>query len=413
MLRGMKKANAVPELVINAYASNLDKPDIAQVTIRTKNGKLYDLSEDSLVKKGVNQLTDEQFLSLMKRYRLRFDLTPSCNLWCIFCSNEGSSYKARFQKSLDIDLAIKLSDILIRDGGLRSIDFSGGEPTTHQDFVSGEYKLIKWTKTHPEVNFAIHSNGILLKPETVDMLKDSFGKIGISLHSINFDTWNKLTNRSGTFSEDIQRGKFDQIMSNIDYMVKIGIGHKVFIKSVIVRGYNDSEEELKSFLDFCAEKGLHPKFFEFEPQYKDQEQYVVGRKEFFDKLEKIGCVFGDDAPRHNDPNTYIPGVNFQYKAKNGAQLGLHSIFGCGDKGACETCYIYLCAFVKATEDGQGMYLKPCPVLETRFDLTKAVKNGNAKQVLDIFKKSREYLMLAPGMGIKDWNKEEEYKIDFC
>ena len=389
------------------------KLDIAQATIRTKNGKLYDLGEDSLVRKGINTLTDEQFLELFKRYRLRFDLTPRCNLWCIFCSNEGSNYSARCQKTLDIDLAIKLSDILIKNAGLRSIDFSGGEPTTHEDFVSGEYKLLKWTKTHPEVNFAIHSNGILLKPETVDLLKDTFSKIGISLHSPNFETWNKLTNRNNGFPIEAQKRKFGQILSNIDHMVQLGIGHKVFVKSVIVRGYNDSEVELKSLLDFCAERGLHPKFFEFEPQYKDQEKYVVGRKEFFGRLKNIGCEFGPDAPFHNDPNTYIPGVNFQYKAKNGAQMGLHSIFGCGDKAACETCYIYLCAFVKASEDGKGLYLKPCPVLDTRFDLTKAVKNGNMKQVMDIFKKSREYLMLAPGMGIKDWNKEDEFKIDFC
>jgi molybdenum cofactor biosynthesis enzyme MoaA len=314
---------------------------------------------------------------------------------------------------LDIDLAIKLSDILIEHAGLRSIDFSGGEPTTHDDFVTKKYKLLKWTKTHPEVNFAIHSNGIMLKPEVVNQLKGSFAKIGISLHSPNFETWNKLTNRKGGFPENAQKTKFKQLMSNIDYMVKIGIGNKVFIKSVIVRGYNDSEEELRAFLDFCAERGLHPKFFEFEPQYKDQEKYVVGRKELFEKLEKTGCSFGEDTPRHNDPNTYIPGVNFEYKANEGAKMGLHSIFGCGDKVACQTCYMYLCMFVKATEDGKGMYLKPCPVLDTRFDLSMAVKSGNVKQVLETVKKSREYLMLAPGMGIKEWNKEDEFKIDFC
>ena len=389
------------------------KTDIAQINIRTKKGKLYDLLEDSLVSKGIKILTDKQFLELFKKYRLRFDLTQKCNLWCIFCSNEGSDYASKCQESLDIGLAIKLSDILIKNAGLRSIDFSGGEPTIHEDFISGEYKLLKWAKSHPEINFAIHSNGVMLKPEVVDLLKDSFAKIGISLHSLNYKIWNKLTNRRGRFSEQIQRKKFDQLMSNIDYMVDIGIGHKVFIKSVVIRGYNDSEGELKTFLDFCAKRGLHPKFFEFEPQYKEQEKYVVGRKELFEKLEKIGCTFGSDAPRHNNPNTYIPGVNFEYKAKSGAKMGLHSIFGCGDRAACETCYIYLCMFVKATEGGKGLYLKPCTVSDTRFDLTKAVENGDEKQILNIFKKSREYLMLTPGIGVKDWNKEEEFNIDFC
>lgn len=314
---------------------------------------------------------------------------------------------------MDIDYVIKLSDILINNVGLRAVDFSGGEPTIHSDFVSGDYKLLKWTQTHPEVNFAIHSNGIQLKPILIDEMRKSFSKIGLSVHSVNFETWNKVTNLKNFYTLESQKLKFRQLMENIDYMAKIGIGDKVFMKSVVVRGLNDSEKELKKFLDFCAEKGFHPKFFEFEPQYKEQEKYVVGRKEFFQKLENIGCTFADDAPRHNDPKTYIPNVNFEYKAKNGAKLGLHSIFGCGDKAACESCYIYLCLFVKPTEDGKGIYLKPCTTLDTRFDLTWAVKRGNVQEILDIFKMSREYLMLAPGVGINGWNKEQEYKIDFC
>lgn len=388
------------------------RDDIASINIRTKNGKLYDLEEDSLVKKGVKTLTDKQFEKLFKKYRLRFNLTPQCNLWCIFCSNEGLNYAAKGNKPMDIDLAIKLSDILLQNTGLQAIDFSGGEPTTHQDFVSGEFKLAKWTRKYPQVSFAIHSNGIMLKPAVIDAISGSFSKIGLSIHSVNFDTWNKVTNLKKYFSKEIQKTKFEQLMNNIDYLTKNKLGDKVFLKSVVVRGYNDNEKELKDFLDFCAERGFHPKFFEFEPQFKEQEKYVVGRKEFFSKLKSIGCTFSADAPFHNDPDTYIPGVNFEYKAKNGAKMGLHSIFGCGDKAACETCYMYLCMFVKPTENGKGIYLKPCTIMDTRFDLTWALKKNNVRQVLDIFKMSREYLMLTPGMGANDSNKEQEFKIDF-
>ena len=386
--------------------------DIAQINIRTKNGKLYDLEEDSLVKRGVRTLTDEQFRGLFKKYRLRFNLTPQCNLWCVFCSNEGLNYAAKGNKPMNIDLAIKLSDILLQNTELHAIDFSGGEPTIHQDFVGGEFKLAKWTRKYPQVSFAIHSNGIMLKPRVIDEIKDSFSKIGLSIHSVNFDTWNKITNLKNYFSKEVQKIKFKQLMDNIDYLSQNKLGDKVFLKSVVVRGYNDSEKELRDFLDFCAKRGFHPKFFEFEPQFKEQEKYVVGRKEFFNKLEQIGCTFSSDVPRHNDPNTYIPGVNFEYKAKNGAKMGLHSIFGCGDKAACETCYMYLCLFVKPTEDGKGIYLKPCTIMDTRFDLTWALIKNDVKQVLDIFKMSREYLMLTPGMGANDSNKEQEFKIDF-
>lgn len=387
--------------------------DVAEFNIRKKNGNYYDLCKDSLVNKGIKRLTDEQFLSLFKKFRLRFNLTSQCNIWCIFCSNEGSAYSAKCQKSLaKIDLITKLSDILIKNTAVQSIEFSGGEPTIHPDFTSGEYKLINWTKKHPLIKYAIHSNGIMLTPPVIDQIKDNFFKIGLSIHSVNFETWNKITNLKDFFTRKQQLLKFEKMMENIEYLSKCKIGYKVFIKSVVIRGINDGEKELSDFLEFCAQRGFHPKFFEFEPQYTEQEKYVVKRKEFFEKLEKLGCKFSADTPRNNLADSYIPSVNFDYKKEQGTPKGLHSIFGCGDSGACKGCYINLPIFIKPTEDCRGLYIKPCSPLDTRFDLTWAVENGDVKQILDLFKMSREYLMLTPGLGINGWNKEEEYKIDF-
>lgn len=387
--------------------------DIAEFNIRKKNGSYYDICQDSLVNKGIKRLTDQQFLNLFKRFRLRFNLTSQCNLWCIFCSNEGSAYSTKCQKSLaKIDLITKLSDILIKNTPVQSIEFSGGEPTIHPDFVTGEHKLINWTKKYPQIKFSIHSNGVMLTPRVIDQIKDNFFKIGLSIHSVNFETWNKISNLKNFFSREQQLIKFEQLMKNIGHLSKCKIGNKVFIKSVVIRGINDSEKELSDFLEFCTKTGFHPKFFEFEPQYKEQEKYIVNRKELFQKLEKIGCKFSPDTPKNNLTETYIPSVNFDYKTEQGTPKGLHSIFGCGDSGACRSCYINLPIFIKPTEDCKGLYIKPCSTLDTRFDLTWAIENGDEKQVLDLFKMSREYLMLIPGLGINGWNKEEEYKIDF-
>lgn len=386
--------------------------DIAENNIRKKNGKYYDLCKDSLVNVGKNKLSQKQFLHLFKRFRIRFNLTPQCNLWCIFCSNEGSSYATKHQKSADIKKIISLSNILIKNTPIQSIEFSGGEPTIHSDFISKDFKLIKWTKKHPQIKFAIHSNGVLLTPEVIDQIKDNFFKIGLSIHSVNYKTWNKITNFKNYFTQTQQKEKFKRLMTNIDYIAKCNIGEKIFIKSVVIRGINDSEKELKDLLDFCTKKGFHPKFFEFEPQYKEQEKYVVGRKELFSKLEKLGCHFTVDTPRENDPKNYIPSVNFDYEPRKNPKKGLHSIFGCGEEGACKSCYINLPIFIKATEDGKGLYIKPCSTLDTRFDLSWAIKTKNEKEVLNLFKMAREYLMLMPGLGINEWNKEDEFKIDF-
>lgn len=387
--------------------------DVADFNIRRKSGKYYDLSEDSLVYSGIQRLTSDQFLELFKRYRIRFNLTSQCNVWCVFCSNEGSSYSTKLQKNMaNIEAVTKLSDILIKNTNVQSVEFSGGEPTVHPDFISRKFELIKWTKKHPEIKFAIHTNGIHLTPEVINQIQDSFFKIGISIHSPNFETWNRMTNLKTFYKPDAQKRKFKELMQNIDYLAQCDIGQKVFIKSVVIRGINDSEDELDGFLRFCADRGFHPKFFEFEPQYLEQEEYVVGRAELFAKLKRLGCRFTDDTPWHNDPESYIPSISFNYEKQEGAPKGLHSIFGCGDPGACQSCYINLPIFIKSTEDGQGLYVKPCSPLDTRFDLTWAIKNNDHKQVLDIVRMSREYLMLQPGLGVGEWNKEDDYKVNF-
>ncbi len=383
--------------------------DEAEVTVhKTSGGRYYDLYKKSLVRKNKKRLSQAQLMELFVKLRLRFMLTPKCSLWCVFCSNEGSNYTAKKFKHADLDMIIKLSELLLKTTPLKSIDFSGGEPTLHPDFQERKFKIVEFTKKNPRVRFSLHSNIITLDPDIIDQIKNNFSRIGASVHSLNFNTWNKITNLYGNFPEKVQKIKFERMIRNLEYLASQGIGEKVFLKSVVMRDVNDSEKELKSFLEACEKYKFHPKFLEFEPQYADQRKYIVGRRELFTKLEKLGCQFQSDTPRHNNPNTYIPGVNFQYR---NAPLGLHSIFGCGLKGACETCYDFLCMFVKPTEDGCGLYLKPCAVLDTRVDLTHAIKTGNNKQLLELFRISREYLMLAPGLGISGWNKEHEFKYD--
>lgn len=388
------------------FISSKSKKEAEATVRKTKNGCYYDLSKNSLVRKGKKHLSQSQLMELFKKLRLRFTLTPRCNLWCIFCSNEGSNYGTKWKSHADIDLVIELSEILLKTTPLESIDFSGGEPTIHPDFLNKNFKLIRWTKKHPEVRFSLHSNGIELTPEIINRIKDNFSRIGITINALDFKTWNKMTNLNCQFDIKVQKKKFRKIKNNLDYLAQQNIGSKVFLKSVIMRGVNDNRKQLKQFLEVCDEYHFHPKFLEFEPQYPEQEEYVVGRRELFKKLERVGCKFPKDAPRHNNPTTYIPGVNFHYKD---APPGLHSIFGCGDKAACEACYDFLCMFVKPKPNGNGLYLKPCSVLDTRIDLTHSIRTANDEQILDLFKLSREYLMLAPGLGTKGWNKEEKFK----
>ncbi|MBS3064697.1 MAG: radical SAM protein [DPANN group archaeon] len=357
----------------------------------------------------MTHLTDEQFSQILGNVRLRYSLTPQCNIWCLFCSNEGLGYNSKKNKPADLNLLRDLGDLVLNNSPLNKIDFSGGEPTLHPDFVKEEFKLIEWAEKYPKARFSLHSNGIELTPRVIDRIKSPLARIGVSVNSFNFDVWKKITDMNGRFGEDIQRKRFDKLMRNLDYLASQGVSEKVFVKAVITRGLNDSEKELELFLQRTAQYGFHPKLLQFDPQYPSQKGMVVERGELFQRLEAVGCKFTSDTPRKNEPDAYIPGVNFIYEGNGRTLTGLHSIFGCGEKGACLACYDFACIFVKPSEDGSGIYIKPCSVIDKRFDLTAAVKRKNAEEVLQIIKSSREYLMTTPGMGVSGWNKEKAFE----
>jgi molybdenum cofactor biosynthesis enzyme MoaA len=316
------------------------------------------------------------------------------------CSNEGSSYKEKNNKQASIDQIIDLSEILLNNTPLGAIDFSGGEPTIHTDFANREFKLLMWTKKHPRIRFSLHSNGICLDPDIIDKVKGNFSRIGISIHSFNFKTWNKISNLKNSFTTNVQKIKFKRLINNIKYLSRQDIGNKVFLKSVVIKGVNDSQEELKSFLDYCLQYRFHPKFLEFEPQCPGQKRYMINREQFVSKLQRLGCRFMNKIPL-SDKNVYVPAINFTYK---NAPMGIEGLFGCGTKSACSVCYDYLCMFIKPSEDGNGLYLKPCAVLDTRIDLSQVLIKRDFQQIFDLFKISREYLMLEPGLGVSNWGK---------
>ena len=54
--------------------------DVAEFNIRRKDGKYYDISQDSLVDQGITRLTDEQFLQLLASFLLEI----VCILFLLF-----------------------------------------------------------------------------------------------------------------------------------------------------------------------------------------------------------------------------------------------------------------------------------------------------------------------------------------
>jgi cyclic pyranopterin phosphate synthase len=153
---------------------------------------------------------------ILEKYPLRVSLTDFCNLNCFFCSNEGMDDTQKNTKNVNLEEFKYLIDSLHKSG-LKNLSITGGEPTLHPNIKS----IIQFLDNYKFDNLFFHTNGINLDKEMVDLLVKNFNKIAVSVHSVDFESWHRLT--GGT------QNQFSKLFDNLKYLseLKKKIGKKL------------------------------------------------------------------------------------------------------------------------------------------------------------------------------------------
>jgi MoaA/NifB/PqqE/SkfB family radical SAM enzyme len=140
-------------------------------------------------------------------------LTEYCNLDCYHCFRNIT-----YQKSdLSLDVLSKLSEKL-KKTSVSSVRITGGEP-----FLMKDIEKLIFIFSHHGLHTSIGTNGTLLCPQKIKLLKDSgLNEIWISVHSNNAETHDRLSGKVGSFysmlnaiNECIKQG----INLNVNYPV--------------------------------------------------------------------------------------------------------------------------------------------------------------------------------------------------
>ena len=165
-----------------------------------------------------------------------WNFTNRCNLNCLHCHQ--SSTLLSQERELTTDEAFKIVDKL-SDAGLSILTFSGGEPLVRNDI----FDVIK-RATDNDIYCTIASNGILMKPKTVEKLCNvGVRRVEIGLDGAIAETHDFLRNKQGSFKATVE---------GIKNCVNYGNFEEIAVTATL---YKSNVQEVPQIVDFAESLG--------------------------------------------------------------------------------------------------------------------------------------------------------------
>src|SRR3990167_5263351 len=147
--------------------------------------------------------------------RLEFHISYTCVNDCIFCSE--SDRMKRYKKYPVSFLEIKKVLAAKRKTGFEFVNFTGGEPTLHPNFI----EIVKFAKLIGYRTY-IGTNGTMLaRSDFCEKVSLFLDEISLSIHGYNNLTHDGLAKRRGAFTDIVRAIKnlneleFKNIFANV------------------------------------------------------------------------------------------------------------------------------------------------------------------------------------------------------
>lgn len=173
----------------------------------------------------------------LKKFPLRamFELTYRCNFNCVYCyipcQERRKNSEERRQKELNTKQVFSILEQL-RDMGCFYLGFTGGEIFLRKDIFD-----IFWFAKRLGVNIIILTNGSLINEKEAEELRRlSLNKVDITLHSMNKDNFENITQA---------KGSFEKVMKAINLLHRRNI--PLGLKNCLLKENKDDLEEVMIF----------------------------------------------------------------------------------------------------------------------------------------------------------------------
>ncbi len=308
---------------------------------------------------------------------MRISVTDQCNLRCCYCMPENGTEFLAPKERLQFD---EIEEI-VRAGshlGIKNIKLTGGEPLTRKDLP----KLIKTLKEMEQIEqVTLTTNGVLLE-KYAEELKDS----GVDSINVNFPALTRETYHTIT-----RRDEFEQVMSGINKIVKLGIKTKLNC----VSRKTITDDELLQYAMIAQETPIEVRFIEMMPLGYGKQYETYENEHMLERLEQLlGMSLKPSTYQGNGPAKYYEAHDF--KGKIGFISAISHKF-------CDQCNR-----VRVTADGD---LKLCLNYDRGISLKHILRSEQKDQLEEIMRKTiyekpKEHSFYSRG----EWEEENKNMV---
>lgn len=167
---------------------------------------------------------------------LRYDVFfTGCPLRCAYCHNPDTWHKSGKEFSAD-DLYKKIRRYkpYFKNGG--GVTFSGGEPLLNAAFINELAPLLK----SESIGYCLDTSGSVALTDDVKTCIDGADMVILDIKFYNEENYKKYT-----------RGNFENFVAIGKYCTERG--KRLWLRTVVVPGINDSEEEILKYKNFVSQ----------------------------------------------------------------------------------------------------------------------------------------------------------------
>jgi cyclic pyranopterin phosphate synthase len=279
---------------------------------------------------------------------LRLSVTDRCNLRCIYCHPVPDCNLAEREDKLGFEEIVRIVR-LFGECGIKKVRLTGGEPLVRHDIVRLVHELAAIAGIE---DLSVTTNGIFLESLAAELKAAGLRRVNISVDSIERKTYERMTG-------------FDllpAVLDGIHRAIEIGLT-PVKLNSVIIKGLNDSAEQIAALAGMSMDLPLSVRFIEYFPTNKSirpATDYVPNATVRAAIERKYGALSSAVMSPGNGPAEYfkVPG-----------SAGTIGFISGRSSNFCRSC-----SRLRLTSDGK---LVPCLYSARAYDLKALIRLGQS------------------------------------
>jgi cyclic pyranopterin phosphate synthase len=279
---------------------------------------------------------------------LRLSVTDRCNLRCIYCHPLPDCSLIERQDKLESEEILRVVR-LFGECGIKKLRLTGGEPLVRRDIVRLVHELAAIAGIE---DLSVTTNGIFLESLAAELKAAGLRRVNISVDSIEREIYRRMTG-------------FDMlpaVLDGINKAIEVGL-MPVKLNCVIIKGLNDSAEQITALAGMSVDLPLSVRFIEYFPTNKSTRpatDYVPNTTVRAAIERKYGPLSGAFMNPGNGPAEY-------YKVSGSA--GTIGFISGRSSNFCRSC-----SRLRLTSDGKIM---PCLYSAHAYDLKALIRLGQS------------------------------------